>query len=114
MELSHNLGNEDTRTPASSIAVGARVWYGLYGRKMAVVKACGASAGVALAGAAVAGAGRHDEYRFGRRRGAPSTLHRIAWSSQMSPVLHPTQDPLNPDQPATYHVLRPILTRYPL
>ncbi|KAJ5400017.1 hypothetical protein N7465_010506 [Penicillium sp. CMV-2018d] len=40
MESSHNLDNEDTHTPASSTAVGARVWYGLYGRKMAVVKAC--------------------------------------------------------------------------
>lgn len=39
MELSHSLDNEDTHTPASSTAVGARVWYGLYWRKMAVVQA---------------------------------------------------------------------------
>lgn len=39
MELSHSLDNEDTRTPASSTAVGVRVWYGLYWRKMAVVQA---------------------------------------------------------------------------
>lgn len=40
MKLSHDLDDEDTRTPASSTAVGARVWYGLYWRKMAVVRAC--------------------------------------------------------------------------
>ncbi|KAJ5200241.1 hypothetical protein N7491_008959 [Penicillium cf. griseofulvum] len=48
------------------------------------------------------------------RCGTPFSPHRIAWSSQMSPVLHPTQDPRPPIPPATYHVLQPILTRYAL
>ncbi|KAJ5817984.1 hypothetical protein N7447_007992 [Penicillium robsamsonii] len=83
-----NNHNENTRTPANSTTVGVRVWYEVYWRKMAVMVACphptlskggyktrseqmtylaaGTRAGVALAGAAVAGARRHDEYRCGR------------------------------------------------